>query len=168
MVIPSWAPPPTPEAPESTVPGQSFPGSTRRTAIGAAVAMGALVAATAFYFLVVYPAEPSPPETAVDLLLSDLADQRWNAASERFGTQCSDVSPEVLRLQFEPVMKNYENHQILPVSNLDPGDDGFVRVLGSMKTTVGDTNSVRADVAPSVDAEGNVQWSVCGMQIYGP
>ncbi len=122
----------------------------------------------AYYFLVVYPVEPSPPEVVVDLLVEDLANQRWESAAQRFGSQCSDVSPEVLKLQFEPVMMTYDDHAVLPVSNLDPGDDGFVRVLGTMGTASGDTNSVRADVARSVDSEGNVQWSVCGMQIYGP
>ncbi len=167
MVIPSWAPSPTPEAPASVL-GNPSATRTRWKALGAALVVVLLGATAVFYFLVVYPVEPSPPEVVVNLLLEDLSDQRWESAAQRFGLQCSDVSPEVLRLQFEPVMTTYDDHSVLPVSNLDPGEDGFVRVLGTMETSSGDTNSIRADVALSTDPEGNVQWSVCGMQIYGP
>lgn len=168
MVIPSWAPSPTPEAPEPPVLGKPSQMHTRIAIVGAAVAVVLIGAGSAIYFLAVSPAEQTPPEIAVDLLLEDLADRRWDSASSRFGSQCSDVTPEVLRMQFEPVMITYDDHAILPVSNLDPGDDGFIRVLGTMETASGDTNSVRADVARDVDSDGNIQWSVCGMQIYGP
>ena len=168
MVIPSWAPSPTPEAPEAPVFDKTAQTQTRRKVFGATLVVGVLGAAAALYILVAYPVEPTPPQVAVDLLLEDLANQRWEPAAQRFGSQCSDVSPEILRLQFEPIMMTYDDHAVLPVSNLDPGDDGFVRVLGTMETASGDTNSVRADVAESVDSEGNVRWSVCGVQIYGP
>ncbi len=167
MTTPSWAPPPTPEQP--TLPIAPQRSLQTLAIILASVAIVTVFGAGAAYYLSRQAtAVVATPDLAVDALLDDLANARWSSADSRFGPECSDLSAEVLEIEFTQLMETYESHTVIPATTTDPGQDGFVRIIGSLTRTGGETNSVRADVQASVSAEGVAGWEVCGMQIYGP
>jgi hypothetical protein len=105
------------------------------------------------------------PESVVDALISDMVNNDWDRAYDRFGPSCVDFDASALRRGFAPALRTYREHEVVPPHSAEISTDKMLLVRGFVTLDEGD-HPLRAELGalPHVDR----QWDVCGLRIDAP
>ncbi len=128
--------------------------------------MTAAVAGATGYTALAGTAESrTSPEWVVDALITDMVNDDWDGAYDRFGPSCVDFDATALRRGFAPALRTYRKHEVVPPQPAQFGTDRMLLVRGFVTLDEGD-HPLRAELValPGVDR----QWDVCGLRIDAP